>query len=168
MRRLDEMSELNEMRAQLVKALRGGQAHAGFDAAVKNFPVADRGKKPHGLPYSAWQLVEHLRIAQRGILEFSTDTDGSYKELPWPDAYWPKEAEPPSEASWQQSIDAIHADLKALIELVSDEQKSLTEPFSWGDGQNLLREVLLVIDHAAYHLGELIVLRRLLGNWKSS
>lgn len=157
-----------ELRRQLKSLLEGGQAHATFEQAVKDMPPKLRAVVPDRLPYSAWQLVEHIRLAQRDILQFSRNHDGSYRELKWPDDYWPKEAAPPDDAAWQKSIDQIHADRKEferLLESVDDE--NLVKPFPWGKGQNLLREALLITDHEAYHVGELIVLRRLLGAWKS-
>jgi uncharacterized damage-inducible protein DinB len=123
---------------------------------------------PEGLPYSAWQIVEHIRIAQRDILDFSRNGDGSYKPRKWPQAYWRKSASPPSAKAWGESIRQIRLDRKAfeaLLKAAGDD--GLTEPFAWGDGQTLLREALLIADHAAYHTGELIVLRRLLGAWTS-
>jgi len=156
------------VRKQLAKLLEGGQAHATFEAAVKGLPVKLRGVVPKGLPYSAWQIVEHIRIAQRDILDFSRNGDGSYKARKWPQDYWPKSAKPPSAKAWSESIRKLHQDRKAfeaLLEKASD--AGLVKPFAWGDGQSLLRQALLIADHAAYHTGELIVLRRLLGAWKS-
>jgi len=153
-----------DLRKQLLALLKEAQAHATFDDAVADFPAAKRGVVPEGLPYSAWQLLEHLRIAQRDILEFSTNEDGRYEELKWPEGYWPKEAEPPSANAWEESIAAIKEDLSEFEKLV--EKGDMHTPFAWGQGQNLLREVLLVADHSAYHVGELIMLRRLLGIWK--
>ena len=155
------------LRKQLQALLDGGQAHATFDAAVKDFPAKLRGVVPEGLPYSAWQIVEHIRLAQRDILEFSNNTDGSYKELKWPEAYWPKSAEPESEEAWEHSIAQIREDRKAFEKLLkSADDAELVAPFAWGDGQNLLRQALLLADHDAYHVGELIVVRRLVGAWK--
>jgi len=152
---------------ELLALLEGGNAHATFEAAVKDFPAKLRGEVPEGLPYSAWQIVEHLRITQRDILEFTDNKEGGYREIKWPDDYWPKESAPPSEAAWEHSIREIHADRKLFEKLFKEtDDKSLTEPFSWGDGQTLLREALLIADHNSYHTGELIVLRRLLGAWK--
>jgi hypothetical protein len=150
---------------QLIALLRGGQAHAGFDAAVKDFPVADRGKVPANLPYSPWQILEHLRIAQKDILDFSAPPTGGYQHLEWPEAYWPKTAEPPTPHSWDQTVAAIHADRQKFEALLTKPNADLYKPFLWGTGQNLLREALLIADHNAYHVGELIVIRRLLGNW---
>ena len=151
--------------AQLLALLRGGQAHAGFDAAVKDFPIEDRGKVPANLPYSPWQILEHLRIAQKDILDFSAPPTGGYQHLEWPEAYWPKTAEPPAPNSWDQSIAAIRADREKFEALLTKPNADLYKPFLWGTGQNLLREALLIADHNAYHVGELIVIRRLLGNW---
>ena len=159
-------SESEELRTQLVALLDGGQAHATFEAAVASFPVKLRGVVPDGLPYSAWQIVEHIRIAQRDILDFSAPPTGGYHAMEWPDAYWPKNAEPASDEAWNRSIAAIKADLKKFKELILRPQADLAKPFLWGTGQNLLREALLIADHNAYHVGELIVLRRLLGAWK--
>ena len=154
-----------ELRKQLVDLLRGGQAHATFDEAIKDFPVEYRGTVPANLPYSAWQLLEHLRIAQRDILNFSAPPTGGYHPLKWPDKYWPESPEPPSAHAWDATIAAIRKDLEHFEALISKPEADLFKPFRWGDGQNLLREALLIADHAAYHLGELVVLRRLLGVW---
>ncbi len=155
----------SELIKQLVALLRGGQAHAGFSAAVKDFPVVLRGVVPEGLPYSAWQILEHLRIAQRDILEFSAPPTGGYHPMQWPEDYWPKLSEPPSEHAWDDSIAAIHRDRKQFEALLEKPGVDLYKPFRWGEGQNLLREALLIADHNAYHIGELIVIRRLLGAW---
>ena len=153
------------LRKQLTALLQGGQAHATFDDAVKDFPGDLRGTVPPNLPYSAWQLLEHLRIAQHDILNFSAPPTGGYHPLQWPEEYWPKTPQPPSPQAWDQSIRALRGDLKTFIALIENPGSDLVKPFRWGDGQNLLREALLVADHTAYHLGELIVLRRLLGAW---
>jgi hypothetical protein len=153
------------LRKQLTAALEGGQAHATFDEAIKDFPAELRGKVPTNLPYSAWQLLEHLRITQRDILNFSAPPTGGYHPIKWPDDYWPKEHQPPSSHAWDQSVATIHSDLKHFIALIENPATDLYKPFRWGDGQNLLREALLIADHTGYHLGELIVLRRLLGAW---
>ena len=155
------------LRKQLQALLDGGQAHVTFDEAVKGFPAKLRGVVPEGLPYSGWQILEHLRITQRDILDFSRNTDGSYKELKWPEEYWPKSAEPSSADAWEHSIERIRADRKEFEKLLkAADDAELVAPFAWGDGQSLLREALLVADHDAYHLGELGVVRRLLGAWK--
>jgi DinB superfamily len=151
------------LRQQLLELLRGGNAHAGFDAAVADFPVQFRGKKPKGAEHSAWQLLEHLRIAQWDILEFSRDA--KHVSPKWPDGYWPKADAPPSAAAWSNSVRRFRADLKAMAKLVADKDRDLFALIPHGEGQTLLREALLLADHNAYHIGQLILLRRLLGAW---
>jgi hypothetical protein len=152
---------------ELKALLDGGQAHATFEHAVKGLPVPLRGAVPPSLPYSAWQIVEHIRIAQRDILDFSRNADGSYQARKWPEDYWPASPMPPNEEAWDTSVREVQADRKAFEELLgSADAEGLVQPFPWGDGQTLLREALLVADHTAYHVGELIILRRLLGAWK--
>jgi hypothetical protein len=154
-----------ELRKQLIALLRGGQAHTSFDEAVKDFPAELRGTVPPNLPYSAWQLLEHIRIAQRDILNFSAPPTGGYHPIAWPDAYWPKSPQPPTPHAWDQSVASIRTDLDHFEALIQNPDADLYKPFRWGEGQNLLREALLIADHNAYHLGELVVLRRLLGAW---
>jgi len=157
----------SSLRKELTALLDGGLAHATLAQAVKDFPVALHGVVPQGLPYSAWQILEHLRIAQKDMLEYSDNADGSYKPMKWPADYWPKEATPTSDTAWDESIGAITADRKAFDDLLaSASDDELVAPFPWGSGQTLLREALQVADHNAYHVGELIVVRRLLGAWK--
>ena len=155
----------SELRKQLIELLRGGQAHARFEEVVKRFPAKLRGVVPPGLPYSAWQVLEHIRIAQNDILRFSRNTNGRYRSPKWPEGYWPKSAAPPSAKSWEETVRGIGEDLAEMVKLVKDPANDLLEPFPWGEGQNLLREALLVADHNSHHLGELIVIRRLLGAW---
>jgi hypothetical protein len=151
---------------QLLKLIEGGQAHATFDQAVARFPVALRGKRPRNVPYSAWQLLEHIRIAQRDILAWTDNADGSYKSMNWPDDYWPKHPAPPTPGAWNASIRAIHRDQRAFEKLLTAPGSDLAKPFPWAKDQNLLRQALLLADHNAYHVGEIILLRRLLGCWK--
>ena len=120
---------------------------------------------PAGLPYSAWQVLEHLRIAQRDILDFSDPPEGGYRPLAWPADYWPESAEPPDAEVWDRTVAALEADRLRFEALLRRPEADLFTPFAWGDGQNLLREALLIADHNAYHTGELVVLRRLLGIW---
>jgi DinB family protein len=158
------MSNDGILREHLISLLTGGNAHATFDAAVKNFPAELRGKRPKGGEYSPWQLLEHLRIAQRDILEFSRDA--KHKSPKWPEEYWPKSPEPPDEKAWDKSVRAFRKDLKALSELVSNEKTDLYAKIPHGDGQTILREALLTADHNAYHVGQLVLVRKLLGAWK--
>ncbi len=150
----------------MLSLLRGGGAHVAFDKAVSHLPAALRGAKPAGAPYSAWELLEHMRIAQWDILEFSRNPKHVSPE--WPGGYWPKSAAPPDEAAWDQSVRQFRADLEAMEKLVADPRTHLFTRIPHGDGQTVLREALLVADHNAYHLGELVLLRRLLGAWKAA
>jgi len=152
------------VRAQLAALLDWSDAHVGFDAAVKGIPPALRGAVPAGWEYSAWQLVEHIRIAQRDILEFSVAK--TYREKKWPDDYWPKSPAPRSAKAWTASIAAYRRDLAALGRLARDRRVDLAAAVPHGRGQTYLREILLVADHTAYHVGQLIALRRTLGIWK--
>src|ERR1700734_2114807 len=158
-------TEQAELRKQILDLLHGGQAHVTFDDAIKAFPAEHRATVPPNLPYSAWQLLEPLRIAQRDILNFSAPPTGGYHPLQWPEEYWPKSPAPPSAHAWDASIATIRKDLEHFEALITKPDSDLFKPFRWGDGQNLLREALLMADHTAYHLGELVVLRRLLGIW---
>ncbi|QKZ14210.1 DinB family protein [Spirosoma sp. KUDC1026] len=151
------------LRQQLVALLTGSNAHQSFDDAIKNLPVDLRGVKPEKLPYSIWQLVDHIRIAQEDILEFSRDSN--YVSPPWPDGYWPKETTPPDATAWDTAVAKIRADRDAFVALLNDPEQDLYKPFAHGDGQNLLREALLIADHTAYHVGEIIIIRRLLDAW---
>ena len=151
------------LREHLINLLTKGQAHVTFDDAVKNLPAELRGKCPKGAEHTAWEIVEHLRIAQWDILEFSRDA--KHKSPEWPIGYWPKSAAPPDEKAWDKSLRAFRRDLKAMCALVSDEKTDLYAKIPHGDGQTILREALLTADHNAYHLGELVLVRRLLGAW---
>jgi len=155
----------NLLREHIIELLNGRSAHASFDDAVKDMPEKLRGAKPEGLPHSAWMLLEHLRIAQRDILEFSRNP--KYKAPKWPDDYWPKTEAPPSAAAWNKSVGQFRKDLKAMRELVANPKTDLYASIPWGDGQTVLREALLVADHNSHHLGQLIDVRRLLGAWKN-
>ena len=149
------------LRDQLSRLLGWEDAHVGFDNAVDGIPAELRGTRPSNLPYSPWQLIEHLRITQHDILEFCGNPN--YKELKWPDDYWPASDAPPSATAWDESIRLFRQDRKALQQLAADPAVDLTARIPHGDGQTCLRELILAADHAAYHLGELIVVRRLLG-----
>jgi hypothetical protein len=154
-----------ELVKTLEQFLTEGHAHATFDDAVKQLPAKLRGVVPEGMPYSIWQLVEHIRITQWDILEFSRNA--KHQSPSWPDEYWPKETAPDSDAAWKKCLAQIKSDLKEFIGLLKAPKTDLYAPFPHGDGQHLLREALLIADHTSYHTGEIIVLRRLLGAWKS-
>ena len=154
----------DQLREHLVKLLRGGSAHVDFDAAIKGLPAALRGKRPKGAPHSPWEILEHLRIANWDILDFSRNKD--YVALKWPDDYWPRTPKPPSANAWSKSVRAFRHDLSAMCALVSDPSVDLFARIPHGDGQTIMREAVVVADHNAYHLGELVLVRRLLGAWK--
>ena len=158
------MSHDEILRQQLEKVIDWNEAHADFHAAVDGFPAKLRGRVPEGLPYSAWQLLEHIRLALWDILEFSRDA--RHKSPKWPEGYWPKTAEPPSDAAWERSVQAVVENLDAMRELIADPARDLFAPLPHGTGQTLLREVLLAADHNAYHLGQLVLVRRALGAWQ--
>jgi len=149
-----------KLRAQLAYSLSGKGAHMPFDKAVKGFPGELVGRRAAHLAHTAWQQVYHLWIAQWDILEFSRNP--SHESPEWPKGYWPK-AEPDTPSSWDETVAKFRSDLAAMIELVTDEKNDLLAPFPHGQGQTLLREALLVIDHNSYHVGQLVDLRRLLG-----
>src|SRR4051812_26801840 len=125
---------LDAVRDQLIALLDGGQAHATLKDAVKDFPAELRGVVPDGLPYSAWQLVEHLRIAQKDILDFSAPPSGGYQHMGFPEDYWPKEPAPPSAEAWTRSIAALEADLEKFKALLMKPEADLVKPFRWGTG----------------------------------
>ena len=154
----------HSLREHLLYVLQGGGAHAKFDDVVKDFPEKLRGKKVAEIPYTGWMVLEHMRIAQWDILEFSCN--GKHVSPEFPGGYWPKSDAPASASAWTKSVQQFRKDLKEMEELVKNAKTDLYAPLPWGDGQTVLREALLVADHNAYHLGQLVTLRRLLGAWK--
>lgn len=149
------------LRDHLVKLLDADSAHIRFDDAVKDFPPALRGKRPEGAPHTAWELLEHLRIAQWDILEFTRDAKHVSPEFPG--GYWPATDTPPGDGAWDESVAKYRADLQAMIELTNDSSIDLHARIAHGDGQTVLRQILLTADHNAYHLGQLMTVRRQLG-----
>jgi hypothetical protein len=152
-----------QLREHLIYLLGGGGAHLDFDHAVANLPAKLRGARPAGIPHSPWRLVEHMRIAQWDILEFSRDA--RHVSPDFPDGYWPDGDAPPNTKAWDESLRAFRADLKAMQDLVASPATDLFAPIPHGSGQTILREALLVADHNAYHLGQLVIVRRALGAW---
>jgi len=152
------------VRYWLVWQLRGGHAHAPFDEIVRDLAFDRQGVRPDGADHSPWELLEHLRAAQEDILEYARDPDG-YRSRTWPDDYWPDDPAPPSPAAWDEACDAYRRDRDELIALIETGDRDLTEPFDGGNGHTLLRQALLVVDHDAYHLGQLVLVRKLLGAW---
>jgi hypothetical protein len=151
------------LREHVLYLLRGGGAHLDFDAAVADLPTHFRGARPAGMPHTPWRLVEHMRIAQWDILEFCRIAQHQSPEFPV--GYWPAGDAPPTDAAWDESLGRFRADRQAMEDLVADAQVDLCAPIPHGDGQTVLREALLVADHTAYHLGQLVVVRRALGAW---
>ena len=151
------------LRQHVLAVLKGGGAHVDFDAAVKGLPAALQGKRPKGAAHSPWEILEHLRIAQWDILEFSRNP--KHVSPKFPSGYWPRTQTPPRRETWNQSVRAFRRDLKAMSKLVADRSTDLFAPIAHGDGQTILREALLVADHNAYHISEMVTARRLLGAW---
>lgn len=154
------------LRAQLAQFLEWHEAHTDYDAAVDGIPPGLRGAVPPGLPHSAWQLIEHLRIAEEDILDFCVNPQ--YDERTWPDDYWPVAPAPPTDAAWDDSVAAYRRARKAMQQLARDPDVDLFARIPHGSGQTYLREILLVVDHAAYHVGQLVLVRRLLGIWPAA
>jgi hypothetical protein len=159
------MADKNQaaLREHVLNLLCEGHAHATFEQAVKGLPVELRGKAPKGAEHSPWQLLEHLRIAQSDILEFSRDA--KHQSPKWPEGYWPKEKAPADEKTWDKSVRAFKKDLKEMCALVEDPKTDLFAKIPHGDGQTILREALLTADHNAYHVGQLVLVRKMLGAW---
>jgi hypothetical protein len=158
------MAHLKLLRKQLVNLLSKGEAHATFEDAVKDVPANVRGEVPDGSAYSLWALVEHMRIAQQDILKFSTD--GKHKSPKWPKGFWPKTPAPPNAKAWDKSIKDFLADRDAMCKLIEKKSTDLFAEIPHGDGQTILREAMLLADHNAYTVGEIVLTRRLLGVWK--
>lgn len=148
--------------SEIVKLLRGGSAHIGLKDALDGLPADARGNKPEQLPYSIWQLVEHIRIAQWDMLQFSLDAN--HKSPKWPDDYWVKETAPADDEAWENSLRQIDNDLEQFIDLFK--KQDIYKKIPHGNGQSILREALQIADHAAYHISEIVVIRRLQGNYK--
>lgn len=158
------MTNEKALREQLVKLLSWDSAHATFDDAVKRFPPELRGTRPANSPHSPWELLEHLRIALWDILEFTRDA--SHVSPEFPAGYWPASPQPPTDTAWEESVAAYQQCIHGFASLIEDESVDLYAPIPHGSGQTVLREILLAADHNAYHLGQLLLVRRLLGAWQ--
>jgi len=163
-KRTTKKSNDESLRDHVLYLLAGGGAHAKFDDVIKDLPPNLRGTKPDKFPHPAWMLLEHLRLAQWDILEFSRNS--KHVSPAWPQGYWPGTEVPPTEAAWNKSIRKFRRDLKAMQDLVANPKTDLFARIAWGDGQTILREALLLADHNAYHLGQLLDVRRLLRAWE--
>lgn len=153
------------LREQLAKILDWGEAHADWKAALKDFPPEHYGTRPAGAPHSAWELLEHSRLAQEDILDFSRNP--KHVSPPWPEGYWPKEPAPASAAAWAKSVKQFEAGRKAMQKMVVNPKTNLFARIPHGSGQTILREILLLADHNSYHLGQLVLVRKMLGDWKN-
>lgn len=154
------------LRTHLTNLLSWHDAHVDFETAVADLSEDLRGRVPRGAPYSIWQLVEHLRIAQNDILDFCVNPH--YEEKRWPDDYWPADPAPPDGRAWTASLDSYRRDLAQVQQLAADTSIDLFGAIPRGSGQTYLREILLVADHAAYHVGQIVIVRRMLGAWEKS
>jgi hypothetical protein len=154
---------MDALRRHLIDLFTGENAHVGFAKAVNGLPAELRGAKPAGAPHSAWELLEHLRIAQWDILEFSRNP--KHVSPDFPSGYWPKQSMPPDAEAWDRSVAAFERDLKSMAALIEDESRDLLAKIPHGDGQTLLREALVLADHNAYHIGQLVQLRRIVAAW---
>ncbi len=158
------MNQYDLLRDHLVQLLEGGHAHATFEHANRGFPASRAGERPPNSPHSAWELLEHMRIAQNDILRFCQSSE--HKSPDWPSGYWPASPAPESEDQWHASLISFRDDLAEFVGMVRDPATDLYRQLPWGDGQTLLREALLIADHNSYHLGQLVLVRYLLGEWK--
>lgn len=151
------------IRELLLEQLSGGNAHVDFQRAVKGLDLKDVGRKPDTFPHTIWQLVEHIRISQHDIVAFSQRAN--YESPEWPEGYWPKLSKPENEQDWKKSLAAIENDHETMVALIKNEKKDLLAPIPHGDGQTLFREAMLIVDHNAYHIGQIVLMRRAMGIW---
>ncbi|HWF91819.1 MAG TPA: DinB family protein [Terriglobales bacterium] len=161
---MSDTTSNNSLRKHLTKLLESSEAHTDFETAFKKLPLELQGKKPEGADHSAWELLEHMRIAQWDIVEFTRNP--KHKSPEFPKGYWPKKSSPPDDAAWGRTVKAFQSDLKAMVEIVTNPAHDLFAEILHGDGQTILREVLVLADHNAYHLGQLVQLRKQLGAWE--
>jgi hypothetical protein len=159
------MQKTDPLRSHVLELLRGGHAHVDLETALKGLTAKLRGKKPKGAEHTLWQLLEHIRIGQWDILEFSRNP--KHVSPPWPKGYWPATEAPPSASAWNNSLRKVREDMKAMEKLVASPKTDLLAKIPHGTGQTILREALLLADHNAYHVGQMVLLRRVLGEWKA-
>jgi uncharacterized damage-inducible protein DinB len=151
------------VRSLLLEQLEGRNAHVDFSQAVQGLTFKQAGIRVEDVPHTIWELIEHIRIAQDDILEFCTNPE--YKALDWPNDYWPEKSKPETQEQFEASVQAVQDGIEEMRELIQDPQHDLQQPFSHGDGQTLFREAMLIVDHNAYHIGQMVLIRRLLGSW---
>ena len=157
---MDNQSRIKEL---LLEQFQNKNAHVTFEEAIKGVSYHDVGIRPEGLPHSIWELVEHIRLAQFDILDFSRNAD--YDPPEWPEDYWPEMAHPTDESQWKESLESIRKDRQAVVNLIQNPETDVLKPLAHGSGQTLFREAMLIVDHNAYHIGQIVQVRRLLGTW---
>lgn len=157
------MKPKKTVRDLLLEQLEGRNAHVDFSQAVQGLTYKQAGIKVEGVPHTIWELIEHIRIAQDDILEFCKNSD--YEEIDWPDDYWPESLSPENEAEMEKAIQAVRDGIEEMCKLIEDPENDLQQPFPHGNGQTLFREAMLIIDHSAYHIGQIVQIRRMLGSW---
>lgn len=157
------MKDQTRLRELILEQLTGRNAHVDFDRSIQSLNIKEIGIRPEKLPHSIWELVEHIRIAQHDIVAFSRNPE--YQSPSWPDEYWPSSQEPAGRKEWEQTVDAVHKDHQVMVELIKDPGNDLLKPLEHGDGQTLFREAMLIVDHNAYHIGQIVQVRKYLGNW---
>jgi len=153
-----------ELREQLAELLKGGSAHADANSVLSDFPADKRAEKPNGAPYNAWQLLWHINFTLHDLLDFCANP--KYLAPKWPNEYWPENETPPSEVAWDSTVRALQADLAQFQKMIMDPAENMYATIPWGDGQTVLREILLAADHTSYHLGQIVLLRKQLDAWK--
>lgn len=151
------------VRSLLLEQLEGRNAHVDFNQALQGLTFKQAGIRVEGIPHTIWELVEHIRIGQDDILEFCKNPE--YEALDWPDDYWPEKSKPESKEQFEKSVQEVQDGIEEMCELIRNPQNNLQEPFTYGDGQTLFREAMLIVDHNAYHIGQIVLIRRLLGSW---
>lgn len=157
------MGSEKTIRSLLLEQLEGRNAHVDFNQAVQGLTYKQVGIRVEDVPHTIWELIEHIRIAQDDILEFCKNAD--YEALDWPNDYWPEKSKPESQEQFERSVQLVQDGIEEMRTLIRDPQTNLQKPFSHGDGQTLFREALLIVDHNAYHIGQIVLIRRLLGSW---
>jgi uncharacterized damage-inducible protein DinB len=158
------MKNQSPLKNLLLEQFEGRNAHIDFTKAIEGLKLNDVGTRPEKLPHSIWELAQHIRLAQFDILDFSRNPD--YQALSWPDDYWPASSQPENQQQWDEMIAAFNRDHQAMADLIHKKEDELLNPLPHGDGQTLFREALLIVDHTAYHIGQIVQVRRLLGLWK--
>lgn len=157
------MKDQSRIRELLLEQLTGRNAHVDFETAVDNLTVEEAGAKPENFPYTIWELVEHIRISQHDIVAFSQDPD--YSSPSWPDEYWPESHKPEDKEEWEETLGAIKRDRQKMITIIKNDENDLLAPIPHGDGQTLFREAMLIVDHNAYHIGQIVLARRAMDIW---